>query len=68
MRSLRAVRSFGGMERQESKNPLACPHAKRHIPVHWHAYETFPVPIRHRCLKLPRTGWTRFHRQQVARR
>lgn len=57
------------MERQYKGRTLPeCPYAKlRHIPVHWHAFETFPVPVRHRCLKLPRARWTRFLRQQVAR-
>lgn len=62
------MRDFGGMERQEFKHLFPeCPHTRRHIPVHWHPYETFPVPVRHRCVKLPRARWTRFIRQQVAR-
>ncbi|HKQ39105.1 MAG TPA: hypothetical protein VJ063_13595 [Verrucomicrobiae bacterium] len=62
------MRGFGGMEQQEFKHPLAeCPHVKRHIPIRWHRYESFPVPMRHHCLKLPRARWTRFLRQQVAR-
>jgi hypothetical protein len=57
------------MEQQESKNPLPrCPHAKQwHLPVRWHHFDTFPVPVRHRCLKLPRSRFVRFLRQQVAR-
>ena len=39
----------------------------RQLPIHWHTYEPFVVPVRPRCLKLPRSRLMRFLRQQVAR-
>jgi len=58
------------MEQQEFKGDTLndCPHTrKRHLPVRWQHFDMFPVPVRHRCLKLPRSRFVRFLRQQVAR-
>lgn len=39
----------------------------RQLPIRWHPYEPFIVPVRPRCLKIPRSRLMRFLRHQVMR-